>query len=1035
MEVLKEITSMGEKLGLEGKELQTWIKEQQEALRDERHKEREAEKERVEKQMQLEKERYEREKELRSEEHKRKLELLELETKHVSKGKNPPTRNVAPPRTPKLPAFDETKDDMDAYLQRFERYAEIQNWESQEWAIHLSALLKGKALEAYARLPKDDALDFKKLKAALLTRFELTEEGFRKRFRSSKPEQGETFVQFSARLKNYFQRWLELANVSADDYDTLLDFIIRDQFLFQCGTELRLFLKERVPKSLKDMAEIADRYREARGGTAQNVIRRPTKPSLQENSATSQPSPRVRFGTTQTQSKDPARRDNLALEKRRCYQCNRYGHIAKKCPTLVGALDGDCFEENQEDGSQDVKPEVHQIGMCCATTPYQVTWTDAIPITKAATQVNYACGLNMPTESGTLNGHSVTVLRDTGCSGVVVRAEFVKASDMLGRFQQCTLVDGRILKVPLAEVVLETPYLKGRVQAMVFEQPIYDVIVGNVPGAKDPQMKTAAVVTRAQAKKAQLPYRPLSVPKAIGDLTDPASFKDEQQRDTSLRKCHQRATSGEQKVTKSGAVESFKYKCGFLYRIFYSPKIENGKLFTQLVVPTSYREQVLHISHDSLMAGHLKTGKTCAKILAQFFWPGVQSDVNRYCKSCDLCQKTVPKGKLTRVPLGSMPLIGTPFQRVAVDLVGPLDPPTDRGNRYILTLVDYATRYPEAVALKNVDSALVAEKLVDMFSRLGVPEEILSDLGRQFISELMKEVSRLLSLTQRTTTPYHPQCNGLVEKFNGTLKSMLKKMCAERPKDWDKYINPLLFAYREAPQDSTGFSPFELLYGRTVRGPLAILRQLWTKEISDPNIKTTYEYVLDLRNRLEDTLRIAQQNLKDAASRYRHYYNKKARERQMKVGDKVLVMLPTSLNKLLMMWKGPFVITEKVGSVDYRIDMNGKIKTFHANMLKPYIERTAIAVAEMDVSNTDEECCLAVVEPDDVSEDSGIDHQLEETVSSNGSETYLDVHISEDLPQEEQERVRQILKGYPDVLTNSWIEKSTTLPSRKSVSR
>ena len=142
---------------------------------------------------------------------------------------------------------------------------------------------------------------------------------------------------------------------------------------------------------------------------------------------------------------------------------------------------------------------------------------------------------------------------------------------------------------------------------------------------------------------------------------------------------------------------------------------------------------------------------------------------------------------------------------------------------------------------------------MSIFSRVGIPEEILSDQGTQFTSKLMKEVGRLLSMKQLATTPYHPQCNGLVERFNGTLKTMLKRMCAERPKDWDRYIDALLFAYREAPQESLGFAPFELLYGRSVNGPLQILRQLWTKEQTDPETRSTYQYVVDLRNRLQET--------------------------------------------------------------------------------------------------------------------------------------------------------------------------------------
>ena len=148
-----------------------------------------------------------------------------------------------------------------------------------------------------------------------------------------------------------------------------------------------------------------------------------------------------------------------------------------------------------------------------------------------------------------------------------------------------------------------------------------------------------------------------------------------------------------------------------------------------------------------------------------------------------------------------MPLIDQPFKRVAVDLVGPISPPSENGHQYILTLVDYATRYLEAIALKRIDTPTVAEALVDMFSRLGIPEEILSDLGTKFVSECMEEVNRLLSIRHLTTTPYHPMCNGLVERFKGTLKAMLKKLYAEQPRQWHRFINALLFAYREVPQE------------------------------------------------------------------------------------------------------------------------------------------------------------------------------------------------------------------------------------------
>ena len=196
------------------------------------------------------------------------------------------------------------------------------------------------------------------------------------------------------------------------------------------------------------------------------------------------------------------------------------------------------------------------------------------------------------------------------------------------------------------------------------------------------------------------------------------------------------------------------------------------------------------------------------KIMNHFYWPSIRGDVQRYCRSCDICQRTGSKGRVVKVPLGEMPLIDTPFKRVAIDIVGPIHPITERGNRYILVIVDYATRYPEAIALPRIESERLAEALVEVYSRLGIPEEVLTDRGTQFTSEVMREVSRLLTIRHLTTTPYHPMCNGLVERFNATLKKMLRRMCHERPKDWDRYLPALLFAYREAPRKVWEFPHF-----------------------------------------------------------------------------------------------------------------------------------------------------------------------------------------------------------------------------------
>ncbi len=221
-----------------------------------------------------------------------------------------------------------------------------------------------------------------------------------------------------------------------------------------------------------------------------------------------------------------------------------------------------------------------------------------------------------------------------------------------------------------------------------------------------------------------------------------------------------------------------------------------------------------------------------------------------------------------------------------------------------------------------------------------------------------------------------------------------------------------------------GFSPFQLLYGRTVRGPLTILRELWTKELDQTEIKTTYQYVVDLRERLEGTCELARSELRKSTDRYKGYYNKTAKDRQFSVGDKVLLLLPTDHNKLLMQWKGPFEVVQKVGSVDYRVDIKGKLKVYHANMLKKYIEREREAPAQTNSVDRGiiAQVCVGVIEPE---EEDGDRDDKNKTVSGKlllprfqAKESIQDVQISPELDAQQQHEVRQLLREFSDVLTD-----------------
>ena len=230
-------------------------------------------------------------------------------------------------------------------------------------------------------------------------------------------------------------------------------------------------------------------------------------------------------------------------------------------------------------------------------------------------------------------------------------------------------------------------------------------------------------------------------------------------------------------------------------------------------------------------------------------------------------------------------------------------------------------------------------------------------------------------------------CNGLVERFHATLKQMLRRMSAERPKDWDKYLPALLFAVREVPQESLGFSPFELLHGRNVRGPMAILRELWSDEVNNEQVLLTYQFVIELRERLEQTCKLARENLEKVQIKPITYYDKRARSRKFDVGDKILLLLPTESNELLLQWKGPYEIVEVINRMDYKVDVNGVVNPYRANMLKLYVKRQTVAShCLMSAEAT------ASVNEDDDTEEFSLDDCAFPTAKQ--PESYNDVSIS-----------------------------------------
>ena len=525
MESIIELIEQGKALGYKEQELKDFVKQQQDILREERAakrqlekeqlelrneaEKRKQEKEQLELQAQLDRERWDAEMKKSQLDHEHQLEILTKKAELKSADKLDDSA-IVKPKMPKLLSFDDSKDDMDSYLRRFERYADVMKWKKDMWATNLSALLKGRALDVYALLPPDQALDYDALKTALLKRFDLTEDGFKRKFRASRPEGAETFAQFSVRLSSYLNRWIDMSKTNKT-FDGLFDLVMRDQFLHVCSKDLSLFLRERTPSSMADMADLADQFREARLTTASNLTAKAHAHSSQSGGDVSKT--KTFENTPSNVPKSPNKKSFVPKSERRCYKCDKIGHIASECrPKSKGHVNAVLPDKHDDNTNDDERPASDNAQFCSAIFSHSDCMKASkavLPDSNTGSTIASSCitsnSSNLPVCTGFLDGNKVNVLRDTGCSGIVVRQSKIDQANMTGSFETCTLADGSSIQVPVAVISIDTPYLSGTFKALCMKSPVYDVILGNVqhvrdPRNPDPEWKPSQVTTKVKQK-------------------------------------------------------------------------------------------------------------------------------------------------------------------------------------------------------------------------------------------------------------------------------------------------------------------------------------------------------------------------------------------------------------------------------------------------------------------------------------------------------------------------------------------------------
>ena len=972
-------------------------REKEERDREEREKEREKERELL--QFQREKEERDREREREKEERDRELQIrlkeLEIQAKIENSAvkSNPQfdvTRNIR-----LVPPFQEKE--VDKYFLHFEKVAENLKWPREHWVLLLQSVLLGKAREIYTQLSVEQSSSYDLVKELILKGYELVPEAYRQKFRNCRKESDQTHVEFARTKEQLFDRWCISEKID-NNHEKLRQLMLVEEFKNCVTSEVRTFLHEKKVENINDAARLADEYSLTH---KTSFVNRPksTTPPFHSHVTSSNSSVKTNLSNVSKPKTIRDSKDQNPLSQTFCNYCKKPGHLVSECFSLKRKQQRDgikptglttlrskprsCVASSPKVKALPKSDSVMEVyepflsdgfvslqGDLCPPTPIRI-------LRDTGASQSLILADTLPFSEKSSSGTNV-LIQGVECGFVSVPLHNVcLSSDLVSGpvavgirpslpFKGVHLLLGNDLagdKVVVNPLVTDTPCMDQT------PDPIEQEI---------PDLYPSCAVTRAMAKKAiqtndsdfdlsdtfighsfssEIDNSLRSLPEvqtdpSLSDHSTPRSndqghdmlsrsqLIQEQNSDPEISNLFQRALSEDE---ISQVAVGYYTKNGILMRKWRPPDVPAEDEWTvnhQIVVPKLYRQEILSVAHETPMSGHLGVNKTYHKILSHFYWPGLKADVAQYCKTCHTCQmvgkpnQTIPKAQLQPIPA-----FEEPFSRVIIDCVGPL-PKTKSGCEYLLTIMCASTRFPEAIPLRNIKAKTIVKALVKFFTFVGLPKSVQSDQGSNFMSGVFQQVMYELGITQYKSSAYHPQSQGALERFHETLKNMIRSYCFDTEKDWDEGIHLLLFAARESVQESLGFSPFELVFGHSVRGPLKLLKEKFLSETETP--MNLLQYVSDFRNKLTKACELARANLQAAQNRMKSRYDENTTFRSFEPGDKVLVLLPVPGKPLHAKYFGPYTVEKKVSDLNYVVNTPERRKQrqmCHVNMLKEYFDR------------------------------------------------------------------------------------------------
>ncbi|KAL0152376.1 hypothetical protein M9458_052099, partial [Cirrhinus mrigala] len=890
------------------------------------------------------------------------------------------------------------------------------------------------------------SVQYEAVKIAILRAYELVPEHYRQRFRNTKKLASQTYGIL-------FDRWIKACKVT--DFNSLRELMLIEEFKNCVTGRTALYLNEQKVNTVQQAAVLADEY---------TLLHKTVFKRVSDNDV---PLDNESFSDHKTKWVP-----STLKSRKECSYCHKIGHVKAECR---------CLKRKQE--RQELLSVQARGSVLVQTLPSPFT----IPAPDLCFQPFVFNGCVSLTNGN--NGRKpVRILCDTGGSQSFILAstlDFCKDSAC----ETSTIVQGiemGYVTVPLHRVWVTSELASGCFEVAVRPSlPVkgVDFIMGNdIAGGKvlpavqvtnlpvaemqpDALVETlpdvfssSAVTTRAQAKcDSQEHYlndsifsdilgnesSPESVDAATSNPHPSVSFNlvtdmsisrkaliDAQKSDPTLEKCRVSAEKG----SLTPCNHNFYWKDSVLMRkwgrTLSTEQADEWDVVHQIVVPSKFRQSVLNLAHDHPWSGHLGINKTYNRVLQYFFWPGLRTDVAKYCKTCHVCQMGgKPNQVVPPAPLCPIPAVGEPFERVLVDCVGPL-PRAKSGCQYLLTIMCVSTRFPEAIPLRNITAKSVTKALTKFFTTFGLPRTVQTDQGSNFMSRVFRSSLKALGVSHVVSSAQHPESQGALERWHQTLKSVLRKYCIETGNEWDDGVPFVLFAVREARQDSLGFSPSELVFGHNVRGPLKMLKEELL--CTSPSEKTN---VIDLVSRIRERARkaciFAKEALSLSQTKMKRCYDQKAVVRNFLPGEKVLVLIPAPGSAFTARFSGPYVIQSKVGETGYIIhtpERRRKTRLCHVNMLKRYVSRdvmdegetTNVSVCDLATEARERVSLLTHILPtQDIDDGLNVSMEILSGGCLKNSEVLLTLPSQLSyLSTEQQQDMQKLLKSFPNLFND-----------------